>query len=205
MPIHRTVINNDNHIRSASPTPLLSRLDRHNLTSAIMPILLYYEGQDGMDSHQANLRMSEAISTTAVGTTLSLPWRATDRNTSGSPPRRHLRQGGRMVLDVNKDERSYSRSLISNYCTPPSHNHYRFRPDPNPPPSSVPTVDVIVWTILTRWTNGWETVQFLSRGVRYRNRLFLWVQYIFSWCISSMYESKLNYYKKMEKMDWVMS
>ena len=39
-----------------------------------------------------------------------------------------------------------------------------------------------------------------TRGVSYRNRLFLWFQYIFSGCISLMFVSKLNDYKtKMEK------
>ena len=37
-------------------------------------------------------------------------------------------------MDVDVDERSYPQSLIPNSCTPPSHNRYCFRPDPNPTP-----------------------------------------------------------------------
>ena len=47
-----------------------------------------------MESHQADSRWSEAISTTVVGPTLSSPWRAPDRNTYGSSAQPTPMSGG---------------------------------------------------------------------------------------------------------------
>ena len=82
------------------------------------------------------MRMNEAISTTAVGPSLSLPWRSTDRNTSGSSgqPTPTPTYGGEDGSGRGKGLAILSPIVNSNSFTPPSQNCYHFRPYTNPPP-----------------------------------------------------------------------